>query len=173
MLIKYFLQAQNKNYFCKNFKNMDLKGILSISGKSGLFKHVSQTKNGIIVESFIDKKRSHAFASAKISALQDIAIYTASEDKALIEVFQNIYKKEDGKQSINPKTTSDELKKYFKEVLPDYDEDRVYVSDIKRVVGWYNQLQERGLVDMEVVSKDDDKVETEELKTEKKEETEV
>lgn len=128
---------------------MELKGILSISGKNGLYKHVSQTKNGIIVESLIDKKRSPAYASAKISALEDIAIYTEDRDVPLLEVFQEIFKHEDGKAAINPKSSANELKSYFEKILADYDKDRVYVSDIKKVLIWYNILNEMKLIDLE------------------------
>lgn len=125
---------------------MDLKGILSISGHSGLFKMVSQTKNGIIVESLIDKKRMQAYATSKISSLEDIALFTTNEDIPLTKVFMNIFKKENGGSSINPKSDSEILKKYFLEILPDYDRERVYVSDIKRVISWYNILLEHGYI---------------------------
>ena len=149
---------------------MDLSGILSIVGKPGLYKHISQTKNGIIVESLTDKKRMHAFASDKISSLQDIAIYTDGEDVALAEIFRNIFKKEDGKKSIDSKSSPDELKKYFEEVLPDYDKNRVYVSNIKRVIAWYNLLLENNLVDLEEEKKEE---EEEEEKKEQTTETEI
>ena len=145
---------------------MDLKDILAISGKPGLFKHLSKSKNGVIVESLIDQKRMHAFASDKISALQDIAIYTEGEDMPLIDVLKRIFEKENGGASINHKSSGEELKKYFAEALPEYDKDRVYVSDIKRVINWYNILQKLGLVDLEE-DKDEEKPE------EKKEEKQV
>jgi hypothetical protein len=141
---------------------MDLKGIMSISGKPGLYKHVSQTKNGIIVESLVDKKRMQAFASAKISALQDIAVYTDGEDKPLVEVFRNIFRKENGGKSIDSNSKPEEIKKYFGDILPNYDQERVYVSDMKRAISWYNLLRENNLVDLE---KSED-----ELKEEKKSE---
>ena len=119
---------------------MDIKGLLAISGYSGLFKHISQTKNGIIVESLTDKKRMPAYASSKISALEDIAIFTTGEDIPLAKVFENIYIKENGKEAINHKVSGEELKAYFLEVLPEFDEERVYVSDIRKVINWYNIL---------------------------------
>lgn len=128
---------------------MDLKGILAISGHAGLFKHVSKTRTGIIVESLTTKKRMHAFTSAKISALQDIAVYTTGEDKPLIEIFQAIYSKTEGKNTLDSKATNEELKKFLEEILPEYDKERVYVSDIKRIAVWYNSLNELGLIDME------------------------
>ncbi len=128
---------------------MELKGILSISGHNGLFKHIANARNGLIVESLITKRRMQAFATAKISALEDIAIYTNEDDARLIDVLQNIYRVEDGGVAIDSKSPASELKKYFVKVLPDYDQDRVYVSDIKRVISWYNTLHNLGMVDLE------------------------
>lgn len=138
---------------------MDLTKILSISGKPDLFKHIAQSKNGIVVESLIDGKRINAFASMRVSALHEIAIYTEGEDMPLEDVFKRIFKKEDGGQAIDHKVSNKELKKYFEEVLPEYDKDRVYVSDIKRLIKWYNLLQSKGLVDLE---EKEEQVETEE-----------
>ena len=117
-----------------------LKGILAVSGQSGLFKMISQAKNSIIVESLVDGKRMPAYATSRISALEDISIFTEEADAKLIDVFKNIFEKEDGGQSISHKVSANELKSYFTEILPDYDKDRVYVSDIKKVVMWYNLL---------------------------------
>ncbi len=117
-----------------------LKDILSISGYGGLYKFISQGRTGIIVESFEDKKRMNASATVKISALEDIAIFTDTEDLPLKDVFKAISEKENGGEAINHKSSADELKNYFAEVLPDYDRDRVYVSDIKKVLNWYNLL---------------------------------
>lgn len=125
---------------------MDLKGILAISGQSGLFKLISQARNGIIVESLETKKKMPAYATSKISALEDIAIFTTDEDIHLKEVFKNIYEKENGGETISHKASSEELKKFFAEVLPNYDRDRVYVSDMKRVVSWYNILHKHDLL---------------------------
>lgn len=120
---------------------MILKDILAIGGYSGLYKYVSQSRNGIIVESLSDKKRINAAATAKISALSDIAIYTEEEEVPLSKVFDTIFAKEEGKATISHKASANELKAFFEEVLPDFDKDRVYVSDIKKVVSWYNTLQ--------------------------------
>jgi len=144
---------------------MDLKGILAISGKPGLFKHISQTKSGIIVESLLDKKRMQAFSTTKVSALHDISVYTTGEDVLLTDIFKSIFKKENGGKSIDPKSSSDDLKKYMEEILPEYDKERVYMSDVKRLFTWYNILQEHGLVDLEDAPIDE--------KSEKKEEAEV
>lgn len=128
---------------------MDLKGILSVGGYGGLFKIIKQTKNGFIVESLTDKKRMQAFATSKISTLEDIAIYTDDSEVHLKDIFKKIFEKEDGKQTINHKASSEELKSFFAELLPDYDRERVYVSDIKKVVNWYNVLVELDMVDLE------------------------
>ena len=150
---------------------MDLKGILSIGGYGGLFKLIKQTKNGFIVESLIDKKRMQAFATSKISTLEDIAIYTEEGEVHLKDVFKKIFEKENGKQTINHKVSSEELKSFFVEVLPDYDSERVYVSDIKKVVNWYNVLVELNMVDLEEDEEPtvEDTVKEETEKTEKKE----
>lgn len=124
---------------------MDLSKILSISGKPGLYRHIGHSKTGIVVESVTDGKRSSAFASDQISTLTDISIYTTVEDVKLEEVFKAIYKKESGKVSISDKSSSKELKAYFEEVLPDYDKERVYISDIKKVIKWYNILAENNV----------------------------
>src|SRR5689334_3170999 len=113
---------------------MDISGIISIAGMSGLFKVVAQTKNGLIVESLIDKKRVPAYASHKVSALEDVSIYSTGDDVPLKEVFQKIYDKEKGKPAIDHKSPDAELKKYFKAAFAEYDEERVYVSDIKKVI---------------------------------------
>jgi len=132
-----------------------MKEILSISGYSGLFKLISSTKNGIIVEDIETKKRMPAYASAKVSSIHDIAIFTNDgEEISLIDVFKNIRKKENGGVAIDPKpATNDALKDYFAEILPDYDRDRVYVSHIKKVLTWYNQLQRCNMLDL--LDKDD------------------
>ncbi len=122
-----------------------LKGILAVSGQGGLFKMVSQAKNSIIVESLLDGKRMPAYATSRISALEDISIFTEESDVKLIDVFKNIFEKEEGAQTISHKVSANELKKYFAEVLPEYDRDRVYVSDIKKVIMWYNLLQDKDI----------------------------
>ena len=119
---------------------MELKEILAISGKGGLFKYISQARNGIIVESFEDKKRQIIHSSTKVSALEDIAIYTENDELPLADVLKKIFEKEEGKEALSPKSSSDELKSYFESVLEDYDKDRVYVSDIKKIINWYNLL---------------------------------
>ena len=141
---------------------MVLKDILFISGQSGLFKYISQSRNNIIVESFTDQKRTTIPASSKVSMLNDIAIFTEEEDIPLCNVFRKIQEKENGGVAISHKSSDAELKKYFAEILPKYDKDRVYLSDIRKVVMWYNFLLEVGITDFEM---------PEEKKKETKEET--
>lgn len=119
---------------------MKIEKIIAISGKPGLYEIKSQTKDRIIVESLLDKKRIPINALNNISALSDIAIYTYEEEVPLKEVLLNIYKKEEGKKSIDHKCKKEELLNYFSEVLPDYDDERVYASNIKKVIQWYNSL---------------------------------
>ncbi|MBI5220057.1 MAG: DUF5606 domain-containing protein [Bacteroidia bacterium] len=128
---------------------MFLKGILSIAGYSGLFKLISQGKSTIIVESLEDKKRMPAYASSKISALEDIAIFTDEKEVALKDVFKIIHKQQNGGPALHSKFTDDELKKFFVEILPDYDRKKVYVSDMKKVINWYNILQKHDLITFE------------------------
>ena len=119
---------------------MELEKIIAISGKPGLYEIKSQTKGGVIVESLIDKKRFPVNSVHNISTLSNIAIYTFEGEKPLSEVFTEIHKVENGKKSINPKSSKDDLISYFSKVLPDYDDERVYVSNIKKVIQWYNTL---------------------------------
>lgn len=125
---------------------MNLSEIISIGGKPGLYKIVGHIKNGVLVESLIDKKRFPAQATHQVSELDNITMYTDEEDIALADVLQKIFDAEDGKEAISHKSSSDELKAYFKKVVPNYDQDRVYVSDIKKVISWYNLLQKEGLL---------------------------
>jgi len=117
-----------------------LKDIMAIGGHGGLFRFISQGRNGIIVESLEDGKRMQAFATMKVSSLEDIAIYTEEEEIQLDEVFRRIHKYENGSEAISHKSDVDDLKDYFSAVLPEYDRDRVYISDIKKVISWYNFL---------------------------------
>lgn len=127
-----------------------MKEILSISGYSGLFKLISSTKNGIIVEDIETKKRLPAYTTSKVSSLRDIAIFKEDgEEVSLIEVLKSISTKEKSKAAIDPKKADNEtLKAYFAEVLPNYDRERVYVSHIKKVLTWYNQLQRCNMLDV-------------------------
>jgi hypothetical protein len=126
---------------------MDLSKILSISGKHGLFQVVSQLKNAVLVESLADKKRFPAFAHEKISSLKEISVFTTGEDKPLKDVLKAFSEKYEGKPGIDPKADDKALKACFLEVVPDYDPDRVYVSDIKKIITWYNLLAENNMLD--------------------------
>jgi len=125
---------------------MDLTGIVSISGKPGLFKMVGQMKNGIIVESLDDGKRFPAHASHKVSALEDISIYGVEEDIPLSEIYDKLYELEGGQPSLESGASSDDMRTKLREVFADFDEDRVYVSDLKKLFKWYNLLLEKGLL---------------------------
>jgi hypothetical protein len=142
---KSFIREQGLNLHI-NENKMVLKDILSISGEPGLFKFIAQGKNAIIVEHLETKKRSSAYGSAKISSLEDIAIFTEKEDMPLGKVFDLIYEKENGGLTIDSKSDNNKLKKWFEEILPDYSKDKVYNSDIKKVVLWYNTLQRLNLL---------------------------
>ncbi|HOP04383.1 MAG TPA: DUF5606 domain-containing protein [Tenuifilaceae bacterium] len=144
---------------------MALKEIMAISGYSGLFKFVSQGRNGIIVESMTDGKRTHIPATAKVSALSDISIFTMEGEKPLREILSSIKQKENGGPTISHKSTNDELKTFFLSIVPDYDSERVYVSDIKKIVTWYNQLQSVNLLDFSE-EVEEEIVKEEEAKTE-------
>lgn len=125
-----------------------LKEILSISGKSGLFKMISQGKNMIIVQSLQDGKRIPAYTKDRIVSLEDIAIFTHTDEKPLSEVLQTIQTKENGQIcSIDPKADKETYKAYMTEVLPDYDPERVYHNDIKKIITWYNTLIAAGITD--------------------------
>jgi hypothetical protein len=126
---------------------MDLKEIVAISGKPGLYKFISQGRNAIIVENIETQARTSAFASEKVSTLEDIAIFAEDEEVPLKDVLKKIKEKENGKEAISHKSKPENLKSWFKEVLPDYDEDRVYVSDIKKVALWYNILVRMEMLD--------------------------
>ena len=126
---------------------MDLKEIMAITGKPGLYKMVAQAKNGIIVESIIDQKRVQAFSHDKISSLEEISIFTDTDDKPLKEVFAIFFEKLEGKQTPDFKNQNEKVKTFFAEMLPDYDRERVYVSHMQKIVGWYNLLVEHDMLD--------------------------
>jgi hypothetical protein len=136
---------------------MNLSGIISIAGMSGLYKVIAQSKNGLIVESLVDKKRLPAHSTNRVSALEDVSIYSTGDDVPLKEVFQKIFDKEKGGAAIDPKSADAELRSYFKKAFAEYDEERVYTSDIKKVLNWYNILQKEGLLETKEESEDDKK----------------
>ena len=130
---------------------MDLSKILVISGKPDIYELVSQTKTGAIVESLADKKRCPVFKTDRISSLNEISIFTTEKEKPLREVFQNIFRKEDGKNidfDIRKAANSD-LFAYFAKVLPNYDTEHVHASDVKKVLLWYNLLVNANKIDLE------------------------
>lgn len=147
---------------------MDLSKILVVSGKPDIYELVSQTKSGAIVESLADKRRCPVFKSDRISSLSEISIFTTDEEKPLLEVFQNIFRKEEGKSIAFDikKTTNADLFAYFKEVLPNYDTEHVHASDVKKVLLWYNLLNNAGKVDLEDPNKEANAEQTEEAKAE-------
>jgi hypothetical protein len=128
---------------------MDLKDIMSVSGQSGLFRFISQGRNGIIVEAFADKRRSFINASSKVSSLEDIAIFTSEEEVPLRQVLKNIFDQEKGGPAPDPKSSPEVLKSFMEKVLPAYDQNRVYVSDIKKLVTWYNTLLSLNMLNFE------------------------
>ena len=126
---------------------MSLEKIIAIAGKPGLFKLITQTRAGFVAESLIDNKRLSVNVQQNVSVLSEIAIYTLTEEVPLKQVFLKIKEKENGQQtSVSAKASKDALEEFFFNVLPDYDEDRVYVSDIKKVIQWYNLLQTHDLL---------------------------
>lgn len=137
---------------------MNLKEIMSVSGQSGLFRFISQGRNGIIVESFADKKRSFVSVSSKVSSLEDIAIFTTEGEVPLKQVFRNINERNEGAPAPEPKSSPEDLRAFMEKVMPEYDRDRVYVSDIRKLANWYNTLVSMELLDF---SAETEAVETE------------
>ncbi|WP_333600176.1 DUF5606 family protein [Flavobacterium sp.] len=133
---------------------MNVEKILAIAGKPGLFELKLQTRSGFLAESLLDGKKITVGMRSNVSLLSEISMYTYSEEKPLVEIMRAIAIKENEGPTISNKEDNAKLTAYFKEILPDYDEDRVYVSDIKKVLNWYNILQAKGLV-----SKEEPKVE--------------
>lgn len=129
---------------------MNLEKILAISGKPGLYALKLQTRTGFVAESMIDGKKITVGLRSNVSLLSEISIYTIDKEKPLAEVMRAIAEKEENGPAPSHKEDNATLVAYFKEILPDYDEERVYVSDIKKVLNWYNMLQARGLVSKEV-----------------------
>ena len=127
---------------------MNLEGIINISRKPGLYKVLSQGNNTVIVESLIDGKKIPLDSNAQANMLEEIGIYTNDDTKPLSDIFDNIAQKENCNQTINHKSPVSELLAYFIEILPDYDQVRVYISDIKKVFQWYNAMQKHGLIEL-------------------------
>lgn len=139
---------------------MSLNKILAISGKPGLYELKLQTRTGFVAESVLDGKKITVGLRSNVSLLSEIAIYTYSEEIKLAEVFKAIAEKENNGPAISHKENEAELTAYFRTVLPEYDEDRVYVSDIRKVFNWYNMLQPKGFVTKEALSNSNEEATT-------------
>jgi hypothetical protein len=135
---------------------MSLDKIISISGKPGIYELKTQTRGGFLTESLLDGKKLSVGLRHNVSVLSEIAIYTTTAEMPLREVFEKIKEKEDGGEAISHKASKDELEEYFFNLIPDYDEDRVYASDIKKVVQWYNILQRKGMMDFSETVSDEE-----------------
>lgn len=160
---------------------MLLEKIISISGKPGLFKLVSQLKNGFIIEDVLTKKKLSIGNTSQVSLLDNIAMFSTEREVPLFEVFENLAKNQDYKETISHKSTDDELKDLMEKSLPDYDKERVYISDMKKLAQWYNILHKAGYITPESFVKSEepsendstdtssltDKKETKKPKTEK------
>lgn len=140
---------------------MSLEKVLAITGKPGLYKLKTQTRTGFLAESLLDGKTVNVSGRHNVSLLSEIAIYTLTEELPLREVFKKIYDKEGGKETIGHKASKEELEEFFFGILPDYDEDRVYASDIKKVVQWYNMLVKNGMTDFSEPKEENSKEEKE------------
>lgn len=129
---------------------MDLGKILAISGKGGLFQVVGQTNNGVIVESLLDGKKFPTYSTQQVSALEEISIYGEEEDIPLKDIFTRIHKVENGKEtSVSPKDSGAAIREYFSDIIAEFDDERVYNSDIKKVLSWYNLLLKKGFIVIE------------------------
>ena len=133
-----------------------LKKILSVSGKPGLFKLISQGKNMYVVESLVDGKRIPTYPRDKVVSLGDIAIYTSNEETPLSEVLTTIKERENGEKVSISNTQPENLRKFFAEILPDFDRERVYPSDIKKLISWYNILVDAKMTDFKAVEKEEE-----------------
>ena len=139
---------------------MSIQKILAIAGKPGLYELKIQTRTGFVAESLIDGKRITVGLRSNVSLLSEIAVYTYTEEIRLAEVLKAIATKENDGPAISHKEDDAKLKAYFREVLPEFDEDRVYTSDIKKIFNWYNILQPKGFVSVESLSKPEEKEES-------------
>jgi hypothetical protein len=140
---------------------MSLQKVLAISGKPGLYELKLQTRTGFVAESLLDGKKITVGLRSNVSLLSEIAVYTYSEEIKLSEVFKAIATKENDGMALSHKEDNAALTAYFREVLPEFDEDRVYVSDIKKILNWYNSLQPKGFVTVESLSKTEENVASE------------
>lgn len=139
---------------------MSIQKILAISGKPGLYELKIQTRTGFVAESLLDGKRITVGMRSNVSLLSEIAVYTYSEEVRLAEVLKAIATKENDGAAISHKEDDATLKAYFREILPEFDEDRVYTSDIKKILNWYNILQPKGFVTVEALTEKENNEET-------------
>ena len=133
---------------------MELAKIIHVSGKAGLYKIISQGKNVIITESLVEEKRVPIYANDQANSLDNIEVYTYNDTINLIDVLRTIAKKEKSNQCISHKSSKDQLKDYFREIIPEYDEERVYHSDIKKIIQWYNILQSCNIINANTIKKE-------------------
>lgn len=145
---------------------MSIQKILSISGKPGLYELKLQTRTGFVAESLLDGKKITVGMRSNVSLLSEIAVYTYSAEVPLAEIFKAIATKENDGLAISHKESDATLREYFREIVPEFDEDRVYTSDIKKVLNWYNLLQPKGLVTIEALNEEDQKESEQEAATE-------
>ena len=134
---------------------MEFKDILAISGMPGLYKYVAQSTRGIIVESLADGRRQNASATSRVSALAEISMFTEGEDIALAEVFTRMYAHTNGQQAISHKESAEKWQAEFAVGLPEYDRERVHVSDIKKAFSWFNILVEAGVTEFTLREEDE------------------
>jgi len=147
---------------------MNLKEILAISGRPGLYKLVAQNKTGLIVESMEDDKRFPVYSTHQISALEEISIFTYEEDVPLVEVFEKMYKVLEGKPAMSPKSNKKDMMDFFETVLPNYNKEQVYASDVKKLLQWYNLFHKYGMLTFDE-KKEDDKVDEPKVENDKNE----
>ena len=142
---------------------MELEGIINVSGKPGLFKVISKSNNTVIIESLTDKKRTAIYSHNQANLLNEIGIYTYNDTVPISDIFTKIAEKTSCGPSINHKSSKDDLINFFREILPEYDEDRVYISDIKKVIQWYNIMQSVNLIKIQKNKNENKKEETNEI----------
>lgn len=137
---------------------MSLEKILAISGKPGLYELKVQTRSGFLAESLVDGKKLNVGLQSNVSLLSEISVYTYEGEKPLAEILKAIAEKEDDKETISHKEDKDKLERYFAEVIPNYDAERVYASDIKKILNWYNTLIIKGLIskNMEIKKREEE-----------------
>ena len=131
---------------------MSFQKILAISGKPGLYELKVQTRSGFVAEALLDGKKITVGLRSNVSLLSEIAVFTYNEEVKLIDIFKSLATKENGEATISHKESDDKLKSYVREILPEYDEDRVYTSDIKKIFNWYNILQPKGYVTLDALN---------------------